>query len=252
MATSEMKTSSKSHKHFEDYETLMISSKFMIQLEPSDSYEGLSDAKKRLIQTNWDKEQKRRDGKLHEGAILSAISYDNKGLKGQFVPYKYYLAQLYDPSLKADLKIIPVSISGMTLIGDGDQLLLAKRASWVAQYPEKYELAPSGGVRPPAKDLDAVDLKLQLLEELVEETGIESKEVKSVKFFTLVHDHTEDAVELCAEIHLKTSSLILSSSREYSQMMIIPCQELDSFTKNQKEEFVPLSLILLKLKKLIP
>ena len=234
---------------FGGYGTIVINSKFSIELQPSTSYSFLSDAKKSLIQTIWEQEQKRRDGKLHEGAILSVISYDSSSLVGQFVPYKYYLAQSCDPSLKPDLKIVPVSLCGMTLIGD--DIIIAKRAPWVSQYPNFYELAPSGGVRPPGRDLDAVNLKIQLLDELKEEIGMDDSHVKSVKFFSLVHDEKEDTIELCAEIRLKPSKLILTSTSEYSQVITVPCQELESFVKDHHQDFVPLSLLLLKLKNLI-
>lgn len=250
MAQVEMKSKEEDGlQDFGGYGAIAINSKFSVELQPSTSYSFLSDTKKSLIQTLWEQEQKKRDGKLHEGAILSAISYDSRSLVGQFVPYKYFLAQTCDPSLKPDLKIVPVSICGMTLIGD--EIIIAKRAPWVTQYPNCYELAPSGGVRPPGRDLDAVDLKIQLLDELEEEIGMDHSHVKSVKFFSLVHDEKADSIELCAEIRLKPSRLILSSTSEYSQVIAIPCEELDSFVKDHKQDFVPLSLLLLKQKKLI-
>lgn len=235
--------------HFPYFKTYPISSKFTIHLQPSTSYSELSDEKKNLIQTIWDKEQERCEGKLHEGAILSAISFDQKALIGQFVPYKFFLAQFCEPSLKPDLKIMPVSLSGITYVED--QLILAKRSSWVSQSPSCYELAPSGGIRPPGKNLTEVDMKVQLLDELKEETGIENSLIKNVKYFVLVHDLKEDGIEICAEIRLKSTGLILSSSSEYTQVMTIPCSELKPFTKEKVGEFVPLSLLLLKLKNLI-
>ncbi len=250
MAQVEMKSvASEEMQSFEGYGTHAITSKFLVELQPSTSYSFLPDSKKNLIQTIWDQEQKKRDGKLHEGAILSAVSYDSTSLVGQFVPYKFFLAQMCDPSLKPDLKIVPVSICGMTLIHE--DVIIAKRAPWVSQFPNCYELAPSGGVRPPGRDFNAVDLKAQLLDELEEEIGMGPAHVKSVKFFSLVHDEKADAIELCAEIRLKPSRLILSSTSEYSQVIAVPCQELESFVRDHREDFVPLSLILLKLKKLI-
>lgn len=236
-------------KTFGDHEAHDISSKFSIYLKPSVSYLELTDAKRRLINTIWDKEQQRREKKLHEGLILSAISYDTHGLYGQFVPYRYYLAQICDPSLKTDLKIVPVSINGMTYVGEN--LIVAKRACWVTQHPKKYELAPSGGVHPPPPNLHRVDIKGQLLEELIEEIGIVHNEVKSIKYFSLIRDRKEDLIEICAEIRLKSPTVTLASSSEYPQIMTIPCQELEAFIKNHHEEFVPLSLTLLKVKKII-
>jgi hypothetical protein len=233
--------------HSRAYQILKINSKFAIHLTPSSSYDELSSSKKKLIQTIWEQEQKRRGGKLHEGAILSAIAYDNKSLTGQFVPYKYFLAQLFDPSLKRDLKIIPVSLSGITLVGDN--LIVAKRAWWVAEYPDCYELAPSGGIRPPNAEQGFVDMKGQLLSELEDEVGIETSFVKTVRFFSLVRDNKSDGVELLAKIVVKPCA-ILSSSSEYTQILTVPLCEVESFAEAHAKEFVPLSLEMLRLRKL--
>lgn len=231
-----------------DYETLKINSKFAIHLLPSSSYDELSQTKKSLIQTIWEQEQRRRGGKLHEGAILSALAYDNKSLTGQFVPYKYFLAQLVDPSLKPDLKIVPVSLSGLTILGDN--FILAKRAWWVAEFPDCYELAPSGGIRPPNAEQGYVDMKAQILSELEDEVGIEASFVKSVRFFSLVRDIRSDSVELLAKIIVKPCA-ILSSSSEYAQVISIPISETENFVEAHASEFVPLSLELLGLRKII-
>lgn len=227
--------------HPKDYHTLKINSKFAIKLTPSSSYDDLAPSKKRLIQTIWEQEQKRRGGKLHEGAILSALAFDQKSLTGQFVPYKYFLAQLFDPSLKQDLKIVPVSLSGLTCIGDN--LIVAKRAWWVAEYPDCFELAPSGGIRPPNADQGYVDMKSQILSELEDEVGIQSDFVKNVRFFSLVRDYKSDGIELIARIVVK-SCAILSSSSEYAQVLTIPFSEMANFAASHAKEFVPLSLML--------
>lgn len=231
------------------FRAVPINSKFHITLQPSISFSDLEENKKHLIQTIWDEEQKRRNGKLHEGVILSALSYDHKSLHGQFVPYKYYLAQYVNPSLKADLKIVPVALSGMTFMGD--DLVIAKRADWVTQFANLYELAPSGGVHLPSGDEGSIDMKQQLLGELQEEIGISEKLVKSVKFFGLLHDTEEDSLELAAEIRLRSSGLILSSSSEYPQVMTVPHSELQSFVKEKEGQISLLSLALLKMRKLI-
>jgi hypothetical protein len=243
------KPASKSVKPFlKDYQTTQMNGRFTIDVQPSPSFQELSDVKKRLIQTIWNQEQKRRGGMLHEGAILSAVAYDDKKLTGHFVPYKYFLAQLCDPSLKPDLKIVPVSMSAITLVNDN--IVLARRAMWVSQHPDRFELAPAGGVSLPPAGQSGVDLKEQLLSELVEEVGAERGQVKGVKFFTLIRDLKADAIELCAEIQLKPCT-ILSSSPEYTQIMTIPLEEITAFAKAHAIDFVPLSLVLLQLRKFI-
>jgi isopentenyldiphosphate isomerase len=229
-----------------DYQTMLFRSPFLVDLQAPPSYDTLSDAKKQLIQTLWNEEGKRKGRTLHEERILSAISYDNKTLVCQFVSSKYFLAQKCDPSLKSDLKIVPVSLNGLTSIADN--LLLAKRADWVAEYPDRYELVPSGCVRPSADS--TIDLKQGLFQRLLDEVGIDRSYIKTVKFFALLRDLKTDAIELCAEIKVKPFA-IFSSSSKYSQVMTIASSEIQAFAHKHAAEFVPLSLKLLKLKKWI-
>lgn len=250
MAQIEMKKKATGRKEIQlkDYQTIPISSRFELEIQPASTFEELSDVKKRLIDTIWEQEQKRKGGKLYNALILSAIAYDSKKLIGQLVPYKYFLAQWCDPSLKPDLKIVPVSISGLTIAWDN--IVVAKRAEWVTQYPNCYELAPSGGVSQRGENVFPLDLKEQLFEELKEELGILRLLVKGVKFFALVRDFNTDGVELCAEIKVKPYSL-QASSHEYVQLISIPKNEIQSFVDEHAAEFVPLSLVILKLRKYI-
>lgn len=243
MAQIEMKKKVKKEGALKDYQTYEISPRFRIHLVPSPAYDQLSDAKKRLIDAIWEREQKLRKGQLHEGACLSAVEFSDKSLVGQFVPYKYFLAQLCDPSLKPDLQIVPVSVNGLTFASD--HVIFARRAAWVAQYPELLELAPSGGIRPPAPGQTQVNLKEQLLEELNDEIGVEKAYVRSIKFFSLIHDLKNDALELCAAIHLKPY-VALSSSSEYTQIITVPLSEVPAFVKNHINDCVPLSLELIQ------
>lgn len=233
---------------YADFESIPISSRYSVEIGSSPSFEGLADEKKRLVEVIWEQEQKRKGGRLFNGMILSAVEFNEKKLRGQFVPYKYFLAQTCDPSLKPDLKILPVSLSGLTMTDTS--FILAKRASWVTQYPDLYELAPSGGVTELPFQETTIDLKGQLLEGLQEEVGIDRSLVKKVKFFALIRDHQADAVELIADIEAKPFSL-QSSTGEYAQIMNVPIKELEAFVNLHRLEFVPLSLAILKLRKLI-
>ncbi|MFV0341259.1 MAG: hypothetical protein ACK5MA_11655 [Parachlamydiaceae bacterium] len=250
MASTEVKKAGgkKWEKVLKHFEAIPLSPRFSISLEKSPSFEHLSASKKRLIDAIWDQEQKRKSGRLFNGMILSAKEYTEKKLTGFFVPYKYFLAQVCDPSLKPDLNILPVSLSAVTVTEDS--MILAKRASWVTQYPDAYELAPSGGVTQQHLDDEAIDIKGQLLEELNEEVGIDRQLVKKLKFFSMVRDYHADAVELVAEIQVKPFS-IQSSTGEYAQIMTLPISEIPAFVATYKAEFVPLSLAILKLREYI-
>lgn len=247
MAAIEMKK--KYYKSKASFESFPIAPSFSIETTPLNEPLNLKESKKRLIETIWQHEQKRRNGKLHEGYILSASSFDSKKLIGNFAPYKHFLAEYVDPSLKADLNITPVSMSAITF--SGENIIIGKRADWVAEYPMRFELAPSGGINNETLDEEGnVDLKAQLIQELEDETGIPKSGVKKVKFFALIKDHLRGSIELVATIELKTIT-VLSSTNEYSQLISLPKEEIKGFVELHKENFVPLSLELLKLQNLI-
>lgn len=250
MASTEVKKQRKPtwKKVFKGIEAVAINSRFVIEVLPSPSFEHLSESQKSLIDTIWEQEQKRKSGRLFNGMILSAQEYSEKKLTGHFVPYKYFLAQTCDPSLKPALKILPVSLSALTIAGGS--VVLAKRSSWVTQYPDHYELAPSGGVTEPAFEKETIDIKGQIIDELNEEVGIDRTLVKKIKFFALIRDFQSEAVELIADIEASPYSL-QSSTGEYAQIMTIPLSELAAFVEVHRNEFVPLSLAILKLRELI-
>lgn len=230
-----------------DYQTLEIRKDFKVELAGKPRKPRLSDDKASLIERIWQSELKANPF-LFNGQLFSAQAYDKNKLTGAFVPFKYFIAQVRKSTLKSALKIRPVGISGLTLLGDN--VMIGKRAPFVTQYPNCYELAPSGSVDDECVVDHEIDLQALVKKELLEEVGIEAKRVKSIRFFILAHDKKTDLIDLCALI--KVQSFVLQSrSGEYSQLMTIPKSELSYFVAQNKMHFVPLSLLLLQIKKLI-
>lgn len=229
-----------------DYQTLKINSHYRIEIVDSHEELQLSDAVKTQIDKIWQVETAKRH--LFNGSFLSALSFDNRQLKGIFVPYKYFIAQLKNPDLKPLLKITPVSVSGLTWIGDN--VVFAKRSSFVTQFQNHYELAPSGGIDLECVEGNRVDLRGQIKKELEEELGVSPRKVKAIKFFALIYDKELESIDLCADIRINPFAMH-SQALEYSQIITVPSGELDSFIKMENEQFVPLSLLILHLSKCI-
>lgn len=240
------KSRSKPKTLMSHFDAFTIKNKFEVEVIEAKKTVQLSDSDLSLVEKIWQNEQKKR--RLFDGELLNAHSYDQNRLEGAFIPYKLFIAQLAEPSLKSTLKIVPVSVSGLTLLGKN--VIIGKRSSNVTQFPGFYELAPSGGVGRDFIQENRIDIRKQFQQELEEEIGIPAKKVKGFKLFALVHDHQLDLIDICAEIKVKPSAL-QTISREYSQIMTIPCEELPAFLEQNKEQFVPLSLLLLKLRKFI-
>ncbi|MGK5595065.1 MAG: hypothetical protein ACSNEK_06885 [Parachlamydiaceae bacterium] len=228
------------------YQTLKIKSQYRVEVvDPLEELQ-LSDDVEEHIERIWRNELVNRN--LFNGSLLSALAYNKDQLTGIFVPYKYFIAQLRDPSLKPILNITPVSISGMTLFED--HVIFAKRSSYVTQLPHCYELAPSGSIDNEFLEGNQINLVEQIKKELFEEVGIEPKRVKTIKFFALIYDEAVQSIDLCAEIKVLPYSLN-SHSWEYSQVITIPKNELVEFTTLSEVKFVPLSLLMLEQRKLL-
>lgn len=228
-----------------NYETLAVSSRFSIHIKHPNQ-DTFSHETEKWVNSIWDKEKRKRGDVLYEGKIFHALSYSSKKLVGCFIPYKYFFAQVCEPKLYHTLKIVPVSVSGLTM--SRDHILIGKRASWVAQNSDRLELIPSGGIRPPEAEMDQkIHLKQQILAELSEEAHIPLSSVKSVQFFSLIKDLKNGAIELIAEISLK-SKTCFSTSNEYNFVMTVPKSEIQAFAKAHLDDFVPLSLHILRLR----
>src|SRR5262249_31068369 len=130
----------------------------------------LSDVEQAAINTLWNEAQKQFGGRLFNGQLYSFVSLKNGVLTGNFVDYKFYIAQLRNPKFKTLFNISPVAISCICCCQN--KILIGKRSAFVTEYPNCYELSPSGGIDPSAAINGKIDLIKQTLVELEEEAAI--------------------------------------------------------------------------------
>lgn len=227
-----------------DYQTLKIKNQFEVLVVDAPEPMELSDGQKQQIELIWQEELKKRE--LFNGEILSCLSFDKERLTGEFLPYKLFIAKLRNPEMQ--IKIIPVSVSGLIL--HGDNIMIGRRSSLVSEFPGYYELPPSGGIGKEMLKEGRVELRSQIAKELFEEIGITPRKIRKIQFFMLAYDQKQDHIDLCAEIKI-TPFAMQSISGEYTQIMTIPKNEISQFVEKYLEQFVPLSILILKLKKLI-
>jgi len=125
------------------YKIYPLSEDFTIRVNAQLSKPKLSTEEIHRIERIWHEEEQKKTI-LFNGQLLSFVSFDNQMLIGEFVEYKHYIAQARDHTLEAKLNIISICISGITL--SGEKVLVGQRASNLANYPNCYELVPSGGI----------------------------------------------------------------------------------------------------------
>lgn len=220
-----------------------ISPFFALIVDESSSEFDLSDKDEAEIDRIWQQQLELSGGKLFNGKMLNFMSYFQERMVGQFIDYKYYLAQLIEPKLASILHIQPIAISGITMAGDN--ILCGRRSVNVTQYPGFYELAPSGGMDPVHAEQDVFNLGKQLMSELVEETGIIEKNVISIVPIAWVFDQQKESFEICMAIQIRPETMMeaFSSSLEYETLHWISKKGL----KNQlhKNSWVPLSVYMI-------
>jgi len=227
-----------------NYQTIEINSNFVIKVRPYARGFELSDHEKILIENIWRYEESHHP-KLFNGQFLNVISVDAQKMEGEFVDYKYYIAQLRDPSFRQVLDIKPLSVSGIT--SSGNKILVGQRSKHVTECPEFYELVPSGGFDPTSVRDGHIDILKQFQTELWEESGISASEVKDFNLLKLVYDPDNRNYEICAKLHINYTILReeLQPSEEYAKLMWISKEEMGNFINKNKSQFVPFSLYLL-------
>ncbi len=191
-------------------------------------------SKQQEIDQIWDNEQRQRQCKMTNGEILNVVKMVSE--PGQIVVecnclnYKDYFAQ----TRGLELGITPLGVSGITYYCmDKERVfLIGLRAKEVNQYPDYFELIPSGSI-----DTEILSVEKQVKLELKEELGIAENFIKKCENFCLVKDgavyDVGVAIEVEADIVLKLNK------QEYTQIKYLKESELASFLS--QENIVPTS-----------
>lgn len=228
-------------------ETFLLSLDFSVLFNPSHPEKKVSETVQQHIEEIWKKEIVRTRGKVFNGRFLSADHFDGKYLQGHFVDYKYYLAQTRDPTLAQELNIKPVCVCSYTVCDDC--ILMGKRADYVTEYQNFYELVPAGGIDPSAISGSSIDIIKQIKLELKEEAGIDASYVQSIIPTFLINYPGNMPYEICVKIELNPAVKNLQAERddEYTELIWIHKDKMDEFVKQNHENIIPLSILILSL-----
>lgn len=207
-----------------------------------------------MIENIWRHEFEKSEGKLFNGKLLSFVSLSHEKLIGEFVDFKFFLAQIIEPKLKPILQIEPIGVSGLTF--SQGKILCGCRSSHVTTYAHWDELVPSGGVDAQFISDGRIDLQKQLSIELEEEAGIAAEHILKISPLALIHDMTAGGYDICIAMELSGSAIesTLSFSPEYEILKWVPKELLMALNEKggnghfrfSKESFVPLSLYLIE------
>lgn len=220
-----------------------VSPSFVVKVE-NETREPLPHFVLKRIDEIWEHEKAILGSVLFNGSLLSAVRFNEHELIGRIVEYKYYMAQMRDPSLKEYLELLPLGVSARTFAGNS--VLMGRRSDKVFLDRGMLECVPSGGVDLHACREDRVDMRRQIEIELHEETGLPVSYIQnySVLGFVVSEGICEICVELILDESLKETDLAIND--EYSEFMWIPQEEIAGFVKQRAAEIIPVSQWLLK------
>jgi hypothetical protein len=142
-----------------------------VEVGPAAGAEG-SGGRDAAVEAEWAR-MRRDNPRLFDGPVLSVVRMDvGSGIVCRRDTYRRLVVQPVVPT-----GVEQLSVTGVIVGPDGsgqEAVLLGRRGRGTRMYGGMWELAPSGGLDPPAPgraELSMDDLRAQLLRELREEVG---------------------------------------------------------------------------------
>ena len=202
------------------------------------------------VEELWRGERERRAG-LFDGKIFSLTRREGTSLRGHFVSYRWWIAQYRQPELFAELRVQPLAVSGLLRVREG--LVFGRRAAHTTEHPGLWELVPSGGINETARRPGGrIAAESQLLAELEEELYAPAASIRSVRPLALVGDRQTRVCDIAFEVALDlpyaalAASFAAHDSDEYTELRLVPAEELGTFVEQHLLCVVPSSIAILE------
>jgi hypothetical protein len=191
----------------------------------------------REVDEIWQTERAWRGSTLFDGPLFSVEEFFPPTVAGRFVAFRRYLAQERRPELFSELRIQPLSVTG--LLQNAEGLFFGYRSSAVALQPNCWELIPSGGVdRTTLTETGQIHPAGQILTELQEEVGINAAAVVSPRLICFCEYPLQHTFELVWELEtpLERAAIIDAhaalSHREHAKITFVRWADLEAFLAN--------------------
>lgn len=199
---------------------------------------------------------RRRGGKMFDGLTFSVENLDDQRVVGRFVRYSLLVAQLAKPDLFDVLRVRPLGVSGLVTCADG--IVFGRRHAAMTLDAGLWELGPSGGVDSSSRDGNGrIDVVGQICDEMREEIGIGREHVMSASPFALVENCDNHVIEVAVDIAVSLDGREIRrlfrevGSGEYTELAVVPPDQIRSFVEHRDGEWVEVSRILLREKGLL-
>ncbi|MFP5240629.1 MAG: hypothetical protein ACLGQW_12430 [Acidobacteriota bacterium] len=177
---------------------------------------------------------------LYDGRLFSLVEFDGARALGFMAQYKWYVAQLAEPSLFGELRVRSLAVSG--LVNVRGHLVFGKRRAGLSLEGGLWELAPSGTISDACREPDgSLSWRGQFARELTEELGLTAP-LGALKAFALVEDTETNIWELGvrAELDIDPGDVLAAYAglerTEHDQLSIVPLADVPRFHKTRRKE----------------
>ncbi len=207
-----------------NYQFQKINSNLNIALEPNKAF-FVDRTLKKEVENVWENAKLSSSSLLYNDLLFNVLACNADTITGQFVEYKYFFAQKFNPSKFKKLNINPLAVTG--LVRKNNKVLLGKRSMRVHQNKGIWELAPAGGVDSSALNGDIIDPISAVIQEFEEEIGL-----------PLNKSDTRFELKLLAQdLHTKVTDIIIEISCPIDKAKLLAAATENSNTEYTEIRF---------------
>ncbi|RZD42728.1 MAG: hypothetical protein CXT78_09045 [Thaumarchaeota archaeon] len=201
------------------------------------------------IDKTWSTLQKNRVVKLSNDKVLViksiSITKQVSYILGEFVDYKNVITNKINSKINLNFK--QIGVSGIILFKNNNSYytIFAKRNKNTTEYPNFLELVPSGHINEKLNPEKNLNFNLNLTNEFIEETGLNSKIIKKISFLCIIKDKKNCVTDICSIIELNSNKKFILrnfKSSEYSKPLFVPISLLPKFIEKNHNNIVPTSI----------
>jgi hypothetical protein len=209
----------------------------------------ISEKMKHQISNFWNDFLKSKNKSIYNDQVLRFVRINQNNPVEIEVSYTDYKNIIVDREfLNSSLNISQVGVSGLIFNKNGSdsQILFAKRSSTVTEYPNFYELVPSGNLDKSVLSNDGtINYTAKILQEFEEETGLSSSTIQNIIPFCFVRDNKNHVFDACCILKMNIDPKILIDSfktiSEFNSPCFILLENLKSFVNKNESKIVPTS-----------
>ena len=162
--------------------------------------------------------------KLFDGPISTVTSFDPASMRIGWSQGSYKMLAVQS---QVDTRTWQLSVTALLVAGQTRSVLIGKRSEHVHTYPGLWEFGPSGGVDPPAGEIERAYVLSEVHREMREEIGLEHS-MADARIVGVFRDSHVRSYDVLVRVPVEQEVVLASDDWEYDDMRWLPPDQLAS------------------------